>query len=201
MLASSPNPTLTLADFLALPHIDDSPAWEYVNGTIAQKPMPKTFHSRLQLKLASMIDLAGESNKNVLAFTQLRCNLTERSIVPDIVVLGWEHLPINDSGELENQAISFSFAPDWVIEILSPQQSLAKVMKNILYCLDQGSELGWLINPEERSILVLLSQQAPQCYLSDDPEINNGQEILPVLSGLDLKLTTEKIFSWLEFSR
>ncbi|AIE75795.1 MULTISPECIES: Uma2 family endonuclease [unclassified Synechocystis] len=199
MLASSPNPTLTLVDFLALPHIDDSPAWEYAHGTITQKPMPKTFHSRLQLKLASMIDLAGERNKTVLAFTELRCNLSERSIVPDIVVLDWERLPVNDSGELENQAISF--APDWLIEILSPQQSLAKVMKNILYCLDQGSELGWLINPEERSILVLLPQQAPQCYLSDDPEVNNAQEILPVLSGLDLKLTTEQIFSWLKFSR
>ncbi len=91
MLASSP--PLTLSDFLALPYIEDSPAWEYVNGTVTQKPMPKTFHSRLQVKLASIIDLAGETNKSVLAFTELRCTLTDRSIVPDIVVLGWDRLP------------------------------------------------------------------------------------------------------------
>ncbi len=197
MLASSPS--LTLSDFLALSYIEDSPAWEYVNGSITQKPMPKTFHSRLQLKLASMIDVAGETNKSVLAFTELRCTLPDRSIVPDIVVVGWDRLPVNASGEPENQAISF--APDWVIEILSPQQSVSKVMKNILYCLDQGSELGWLINPEERSILVFLPQQAPQCYLTDDPDVNNAQEVLPVLSDLDLTLTTEQIFSWLKFYR
>jgi Uma2 family endonuclease len=195
----SPNPTLSLSDFLALAYIDESPAWEYVNGTITQKPMPKTFHSRLQLKLASLIDLAGENNQSFLAFTELRCSLADRSIVPDIVVVNWERLPIDASGQLENQAIGF--APNWVIEILSPQQSLTKVMKNILYCIDQGSELGWLINPEERSILVFQPQQALQCYLCDDPEVKNAQEVLPVLPGLELSLTAEQIFAWLKFSR
>lgn len=197
MLAASPR--LTLSDFLALPYIEDSPAWEYVNGTITQKPMPKTFHSRLQLKLAGAIDLAGDVNQRALAFTELRCSLPDRSIVPDIVVLAWDRLPVDASGEPKNQAIDF--APDWVIEILSPQQSMTKVMKNILYCLEQGSELGWLVDPEERAILVFRPQQTPQCYLVDDPEVNNGQETLPVLSGLELTLTTEQIFKWLKLTR
>ena len=191
-------PSLTLSDFLALPYIEDSPAWEYVNGTISQKPMPKTFHSRLQLKLASAIDLAGDTNQCALAFTELRCTFPDRSIVPDIVVLAWDRLPVNAAGEPDNQAINF--APDWVIEILSPQQNMTKVMKNILYCLEQGSELGWLIDPEERSILVFLPQQPPQCYFANDPEENNGQEVLPVLTGLPLSLTTEQIFAWLKLA-
>lgn len=195
----APPPHLTLSNFLALPHIEDSPAWEYVNGTISQKPMPKTFHSRLQLKLASRIDQVGETTQTALAFTELRCNLTNRSTVPDIVVLRWEQIPLNASGEPVNQAISF--APAWVIEILSPQQSMTRVMSNILYCLDQGSELGWLINPQERSLMVFLADQAPKCYLTDEPGINNAQEPLPMLAGLDLTLTTAEIFSWLRFGR
>jgi hypothetical protein len=39
-------------------------------------------------------------------------------------------------------------------------------------------------------------EQAFQCCHIDDPEANNGQEALPVLSGLDLTLTTEQIFAW-----
>jgi Uma2 family endonuclease len=65
----APPPHLTLSNFLALPHIDDSPAWEYVNGTISQKPLPKTFHSRLQLKLASRIDQAGDLNSLLELFS------------------------------------------------------------------------------------------------------------------------------------
>lgn len=198
-MVTTASPSLTLSDFLTLPYIEDSPAWEYVNGTLTQKPMPKTFHSRLQLKLASAIDLAGEANQSALAFTELRCTFPDRSIVPDIVVLGWNRWPVDAAGEPQNQAIDF--APDWVIEILSPQQSVTKVMKNLLYCLEQGSELGWLINPEDRSIMTFSPQQNPQCYFADDAEVDNGQEALPVLSGLDLTLTTEQIFAWLKFPR
>ena len=198
MLASSPNPTLTLSDFLALTYIEDSPAWEYVNGTITQKPMPQGQHSQLQYRLCEAINQVAEPSRFAYALPELRCTLPERSLVPDICVFRWQRIPLTSTGEIANQFETFA---DWVIEILSPQQNMSKVMKNILYCLDQGSELGWLINPEERSILVLLAQKAPQCYLTDDPESNNAQEILPVLSGLDLTLTAEQIFSWLKFSR
>lgn len=33
--------TLTLEEFLKLPNLEQSPAWEYVDGEAAQKPMPK----------------------------------------------------------------------------------------------------------------------------------------------------------------
>jgi Uma2 family endonuclease len=195
MLAASPS--LTLSDFLALPYIEDSPAWEYVNGTITQKPMPQGQHSQLQYRLCQAINQVGEPSRFAYALPELRCTFPDRSLVPDIAVFRWQRIPLTAAGEIANQFETFA---DWVIEILSPQQSMTKVMKNILYCLEQGSELGWLVNPEERSILVFRPQQAPQCYLTDDPEVNNGQETLPVLSGLALTLTTEQIFAWLKLT-
>ncbi len=39
---------LTLDDFLRLPAIEESPAWEYLDGEAVQKPMPGGKHSRLQ---------------------------------------------------------------------------------------------------------------------------------------------------------
>jgi Uma2 family endonuclease len=40
--------TLTLEAFLHLPTIEDSPAWEFIDGEMLQKPMPTTHHSILQ---------------------------------------------------------------------------------------------------------------------------------------------------------
>jgi Uncharacterized protein conserved in cyanobacteria len=48
----------------------------------------------------------------------------------------------------------FAIAPDWTIEIISPDQSQTKVTKNILHCLKHGTQMGWLIAPEEPSVFV-----------------------------------------------
>ncbi len=78
--------SITLEEFLKFSWIEDSPAWEYING-----------------------DIAGGG---------------------------------------------VQFAPPWVIEILSPDQSQTGVTGNILHCLQHGSRLAWLLDPAERSILV-----------------------------------------------
>jgi Uma2 family endonuclease len=46
-------------------------------------------------------------------------------------------------------------------EILSPDQSQTKVMKNILHCLAHGSQMGWLIDPTTRSVIVYSRGQLP----------------------------------------
>ena len=67
-MTTTPILPLTLEDFLKNPNIDESPAWEYINGELRQKPMPQTHHSRLQLKLASAIELVAETSQVALAF-------------------------------------------------------------------------------------------------------------------------------------
>lgn len=54
------------------------------------------------------------------AFPELRCTFGGRSIVPDIGVFIWQQIPRDQNGEIAN---TFSVAPDWTIEILSPDQS------------------------------------------------------------------------------
>ena len=77
-------PTLTLTQFLQLPNIEDSPAWEFINGQAVQKTMPTSHHSILQKRLVSTIDGANSAYE---AFPELRCVLSEQSIVPDIAVI------------------------------------------------------------------------------------------------------------------
>ena len=193
-MTTTPILPLTLEDFLKKPNIDESPAWEYINGEVIQKPMPKTHHSRLQLKLASAIELVAEASQVALAFPELRCTFGGRSVVPDIAVVYWDKIPLNNAGEPENSAIFF--APDWTIEILSPNQKSTKVIDNILHCLEHGSQLGWLIDPDEKSIFVFQTQQTPRVYKADLSNNETPQQTLPILDKIELYLTANKIFSW-----
>jgi Uma2 family endonuclease len=180
---------LSLEEFLAMP--ETKPASEYFNGEVTQKPMPKGKHSRLQSRLAREIDQFTEDKKIALALTELRCTFAGRSIVPDIPVIRWENLPRDEDGEIGDR---FYRHPDWIVEILSPDQSTTLVMEKILFCLQHGTELGWLIDPQTKSITVFQSG-LPKIY-----RVANGDmEPLPMLTGLEeWKLSVQDIFGWLK---
>jgi len=180
--------SLTLEEFLRQDYIDQSPAYEYINSEVVRKPMPKTHHSRIQLKLASLIESILETENKGMAFTELRCTLKEHSIVPDIVIVNKQQIPLNEDEELENNAIFF--APIWLIEILSPNQKPTKVIENILFCLENGTQLGWLIDTEEKMIMVFQLEKPLKIYRNND--------ILPTVNNLKLELTPRQIFSWLK---
>ena len=179
--------TLTLEEFLKLP--ETKPASEYINGQVIQKPMPQGKHSKLQGKLVTAINEVVESRKIALAFPELRCSFGGRSIIPDVAVFAWDRIPLDDRGDVANV---FAAAPNWTIEILSPDQSTTKVIGNILHCLKHGSHLGWLIDPDERSVLVYPPKQQPEI-------LQEEQEILPVPDLVsDLQLTVGQLFGWLK---
>lgn len=172
---------LTLEEFLKLPNLEESPAWEYVGGNAIQKPMPKVRHSILQKRLLVTID---NSESNYLALPELRCTFGDRSVVPDIVVVSWDKIQINEFGEPED---NFTQAPDWSIEILSPDQNTNRVIDNLLHCLHHGGQLGWLIDPNDYSVLILTPQQ--------EIEICRGSQQLQVLTDINLQLTAEEVFN------
>lgn len=177
--------SLTLESFLKL--AETQPASEFIDGHIDQKPMPQGKHSRLQLKFCSAINLVTETKKIALAFPKLRCTFGDRSIVPDVTVFTWERITLDTDGEVPNV---FENHPDWTVEILSPSQKATKVISNILYCLKYGTPMGWLIDPEERLILVFIPGQEPM-------ELT-GQNLLPMPSFLNLDLTVDQVFGWLK---
>ena len=176
---------ITLEEFLKLP--ETKPANEYIEGEIVQKSMPKTRHSRLQGRLIRAINEVVEELKLAYAFPELRCTVGGRSIVPDIAVLLWEQIEFNDDDEPVDDV---RIAPNWTIEILSPEQSSNRVTGNILHCIRHGCQLGWLLDPDDRSILVFLPKQAPELCI--------GSDRLPVPEQIPLNLTAEQVFSWLK---
>ncbi len=186
-MVQTPTKTLTLKEFLNLP--ETKPANEYINGQIIQKPMPQGKHSIIQTDLAPAINTALKPQRIARALTELRCTFGGRSIVPDISVFIWERIPRDQSGAVANV---FAIAPDWTIEILSPDQSRTKVTKNILHCLKHGAHLGWLIDPKEQSVFVYWTDRPPEIF--DELE---AQLLVPGFAK-NINLTVGELFGWLE---
>ena len=109
--------------------------------------------------------------------------------MPDIVVLTYDHIPRDDNGDIGNVV---NIAPDWMIEILSPEQSQSLIIKKILHCLEECCQLAWIIDSEQKTIFAYSPQKVKAFDVDSD--------VLPVPDFVsDLKLTLGDIFGWLNF--
>ncbi len=184
---------LTLDEFLKWP--ETKPASEFIDGQIIQKPMPQGKHSTIQSDLGGDINRVLKPQRIARAYPELRCTFGGRSTVPDLAVLSWERIPRDENGEVANV---FAIAPDWTIEILSPDQSQTKVVRNILHCLAHGTQMGWVIDPEEELVFVYFAVSEA---LAEDRTIaffeQPGDRIPVPPFAESLNLTVGQMFSWL----
>jgi Uma2 family endonuclease len=98
------------------------------------------------------------------------------------------NIPLDADGEIRNK---IEIAPDWIIEILSPEQSSILVIDKISFAQKHGTKLDWLIAPEERTILT---------FRGDRFNSHKGDDILPVLDVFrDWQLSVADLFSLLTF--
>jgi Uma2 family endonuclease len=176
----------TLEEFLVLPEI--KPANEFIDGAIYQKPMPQGKHSIIQRELTFAIDRPLRDRKIARAFPELRCTFGDRSTVPDISVISWDRIPRHPDGSVANV---FAVAPDWTIEILSPEQGQTKVVKNIMHCLKYGAQMGWLIDPDEQTVFVYQPKQEVEIF--DDRD----QVLLMPSFAEGVQLRVGELFDWL----
>jgi Uma2 family endonuclease len=70
-----------------------------------------------------VINTVLKPNRIARVYPELRCTFGGHSIVPNVAVFAWEHIPRDDDGKVANV---FALAPDWIIEILSPTKTKPK---------------------------------------------------------------------------
>jgi Uma2 family endonuclease len=87
----------------------------------------------------------------------------------------WEQL-----SEKEREQFA-TLCPDFVVELRSPSDSLRTLKKKMQEYIENGAQLGWLIDPFEKKVYVYKPQTAVECL--DDPETVSGD---PLLSGFTL---------------
>jgi Uma2 family endonuclease len=177
---------LTLEEFLELPEAE--PAFEYIDGRIEAKVSPRKHHSAIQTELAARLNLFARPARLGRAFVELRCSFAGRSIVPDVVFLLRENIPVDRRGLMTNES---SFPPDLHVAVLSPRQSRTKSHDKLAHATRNGCCLGWLIDPSRRTVDV---------YQADRVRVRLGADGVlegePVSRGL--RLPVAEILEWLE---
>ena len=69
---------------------------------------------------------------------------------------------------------------------------MSLVTKKILHCLNHGTQLGWLIDPNHKLIFTYTNNSHPLYFEAEN-------EIIPVPDfARELKLTIGDIFGWLK---
>ena len=74
--------------------------------------------------------------------------------------------------------------PEFAIELRSPSDNLKTIQDKILEYLDNGLELGWLMDPIDRKVEIYRAGQDKQ--ILDNPSTLSGEKVLP---GFTLDLT------------
>ncbi len=75
--------------------------------------------------------------------------------------------------------------PDFVAEILSPNDSLAYLRRKMDEYIAAGVRLGWLIDPRNRRVTIYRPEHEPEEF--DNPEILSGEDVMP---GFEFRVRT-----------
>ncbi len=85
---------------------------------------------------------------------------------------------------IEQQESAPPLCPDFVLELMSPSDRLRPLQEKMAEYIENGAQLGWLIDPYKKRVFVYRSGLPVQRL--DNPTSLNGD---PVLSGFVLQLS------------
>lgn len=85
----------------------------------------------------------------------------------------------------EEQDKFLPLCPDFVVELMSPSDTLAEIREKMAEYMANGAQLGWLINRKQRQVEVYRPEQ--EVEILDSPNTVSGEKILP---GFVLELST-----------
>jgi len=83
----------------------------------------------------------------------------------------WEELTDEEQEEFP------PLCPDFVLELRSPSDRLSVLKAKMEEYIEQGAELGWLLDPFERKVYIYRPNLPVECL--EEPESISGDPILP----------------------
>jgi Uma2 family endonuclease len=148
---------------------------EFLDGEIVERNMGEIPHSDIQTTLAILLRRL-RSTLGIRVLTEIRIQINRRRYrVADLAV--WRN---------DNIGTGIPTVPPFlVIEILSPEDRMVRMVPKIQEYLSIGVEWVWVIDPEEKTALCY-SQKQPQgaavtTLRTEDPEIQ-----IPLTAAFDL---------------
>ncbi len=89
----------------------------------------------------------------------------------------WIHLQRWDSLTKQQKGSFAPICPDLVVELRSPSDNLTQLNLKMFEYLENGTELGWLIDPFRRKVYVYMPGQ--ETVVLDNPVSVSGHPLLP----------------------
>lgn len=145
-----PSTTITLEEFLANPPENQ----EWVDGELIEKTGMTIKHSKIQVKLAHfLVTYLENTNQQGYVYTELPCKTINQGRRPDVCYLTPElALQYEDAPSLPQ-------CPPLIAEIASPNDSAEDLFAKASEYLASQCEEVWLIFPESKRVLIILSEQ------------------------------------------
>ena len=148
---------------------------EYVNGEVVALNVGTRQHARIQMKCAYEMTSYLKSHPDADGGTELHCRLMIngeiRFRLPDVALV------LNGTSP---EARYLEGAPDLVIEIRSPEDTIASLFRKMTDYFANGAKLGWIILPEEESVFVLSPSDPVRTFAIN--ETLEGGDAIPGLS-------------------
>jgi Uma2 family endonuclease len=160
----------TIEEYLSEPAYEHS---EYVNGAVVELNLGTKQHARIASRCAYKLEQYLEQHPGGSVYVELRCRLRIGGQtcyrLPDVCYV----LSPFEERYLER-------APDLCAEIRSPDDSISNSIAKFADYFANGCKLGWLILPEEQSVLVL-TPGTPAPTVARISDALGGGSLLPGL--------------------
>jgi Uma2 family endonuclease len=155
---------MTIDEFLAIP--EEKPYREFLRGEVVEKPMPTELHGATVMEL-------GRRLGNYLRETGLGRVVTE--VRHAARSADWVYLPdlnvrIFKAGapRAAQGRGAVETAPDFAIEVLSPEDRVSRWLERVQLYLEAGTRLLWVIDPEDQTVLVYRPGQPARTFRSGE---------------------------------
>ncbi len=156
--------------------IDADKQIEIVDGEVEIKEMAVARHGGISARIITKIGIYLENNPIGNLYTaDTLFAIGKNDRMPDVSFVSAKRIPEN--GEPEGQ---WEIAPDLAIEVISPTDVYAKILKKIREYLDAGVAQVWLVEPEFQTVAVYKSPMKSETFNAEDRLV--CEEILPNFS-------------------
>jgi Uma2 family endonuclease len=171
---------LTEAEFLRLP--DDGRKYELVDGETKEVPSGHE-HDVIGMRLGARILGCASSRRGYVAGSQAGFRMVNGNIrSPDVAFTLKERLP----GGKPSKGFEDG-APDLAVEIVSPNEDAADLLRKVGEYFASGAQQVWLLFPETRTVNLYTSPFTVRTLQADD-ELTGG-DLLP-----DFRCTVRELF-------
>jgi Uma2 family endonuclease len=159
-----PGTRMTMDAFLKLP--DEKPTLELENGIVLAKPACGARHSILQSAILERIQREVEPRKLAMAFLELRVVFGGNAYVPDVSVIRWDRIQVDDEGWLTDEEVVEP--PAVAVEIGAPEHDRDDQIRRCRWFVENGVGMALFVDEGDRSVHQFRSGEPTVVLRGDD---------------------------------